>query len=149
MSYERSIPCPGDAAEAIKAARTILLGQGFTIERATGTSLSATSSWMTTSHQPPLRGVSSIQIEVHGSTLHLVMGQRNLIAMMVFVLLVPPLVAVAIMLTHGPKGELLRVPAILLIVCFLSALGMWVRTRAAINSLTRNMQTAAEARRDG
>jgi len=143
MPYQMSVPLSGDAAAALDAARTILLGQGFVVNRPRPDRLEAAGSWVSSSQHAALRGVASLQIEARGSTLSLTASMRNAIAMILFILLFPPALILVIGLVQHTSAPIRQMILPWVFIGPAVSVWIWFRTTLAIRNLLRNMQNAA------
>jgi hypothetical protein len=139
MPYQTSVAFRGDPAALMQAARLILIGQGFAVSEPGAGHLIAIGPWMTSSRQPPLRGCSSLEIEVTSATLTITAGRRNTILLILFILLFPPALALILGVTQGKALVNLRAVAPWLVVSPLLSLWLWYRTKSALDHLVANL----------
>jgi hypothetical protein len=139
MSYRKSLAFQGDPAAALDAARVVLIGQDFAVSEPRAGQLIALRPWMTGSRRSLLRGISSLEIEVTRSTMTITAGRRNVVAMILFVLLFPPVLALVLGVTQGRVSACLQAAAPWFVVSPILSLWLWYRTKWALERLVGNL----------
>ena len=147
MSYRKSVAFQGNPTAVLDAARVILIGQDFAVSEPGAGRLIAFRSWMAGSRQSLLRGVSSLDIEITRSTMTITAGRRNVVVMILFVLVFPPVLALVLGVTMGGVSTCLRAAAPWFVVSPVLALGLWYRTKWALERLVGNLLQVGDAAR--
>lgn len=144
MSYQKSVAFRGDPATVLDAARVILIGDDFAVSEPRAGHLIALRPWLRSSRQSLLRGVSSLEIEITPSTMTIRAGRRILVMVILFFLLFPPFLALVLGITRGGVPASLRAVAPWLVVSPVVSLGLWFRTKWALERLVGNLQQIAD-----
>ena len=147
MSYRKSAEFRGNPAVVLDAARVILIGQDFVVSEPRAGQLIALRPWLGSSHRSFLRGVSSLDIEITRSTMTITAGRRNVVVMILFVLLFPLVLALVLGVTKGGVSTSLRAATPWFVVSPVLSLGLWYRTKWALERLAGNLLQVGDAPR--
>jgi hypothetical protein len=139
MSYQKSVTFQGDPVAVLDAARVILIGQDFAVSTPRAGRLVARRPWLRGSRQSLLRGVSSLELEITQSTMTIRAGRRILVGVILFVLLFPPALALVLGIARGDVSTSLRTAAAWFVVSPVVSLGLWYRTKWALERLIVNL----------
>ena len=149
MPYQASVTIQGDPAAVIAAARLVLMGQDFAVSEPQAGRLVAVGPRMMSARQPALRGVSSLTIEITGSTFTLTAERRNVVVMMLFILLFPFALALVLGLTQGRVTACLRAAAPWVVLGPVLSLWLWHRTNSALARLVGNLRQVCNSSSGG
>ncbi len=149
-TYKYSIAFGGNPNAALHVARSALLALGFDILDDADSRLKAEGPGMTHNKQPPLTGVSLLNLEVTASQINATAILGGVANMKAFIYLFPPLLAIALMIFFfffsGTKSwYVLLTVAPWIVVAPIMASSLEKKVAGAVDRLVRGMAQARQS----